>query len=74
MKPCSKCGIEKSLLDGFYVNNRAYDGLTSQCKECIREAQEEYRQSEKGKAQKFNYSRTEKCKQQKKDYRAGGLR
>ena len=34
-KLCKKCGIEK-LLEMFYVHKSHRDGLTSNCKECIR--------------------------------------
>jgi hypothetical protein len=35
-KPCSTCGTQKDLAD-FYTNKRSTDGLTSQCRECIKE-------------------------------------
>ena len=33
MKPCSKCGVEKSF-DDFHKNKSNADGMQSQCKDC----------------------------------------
>jgi hypothetical protein len=33
VKPCTKCGVEKSL-DDFYLNRSKRDGRGSECKEC----------------------------------------
>lgn len=33
-KVCSKCGIEKDLIEGFYVHKGKTDGRYSACKTC----------------------------------------
>jgi hypothetical protein len=53
MKKCTKCDIEKELVK-FYKDSQKKDGLTSQCKDCIKDCQQEnknriisYRQNNK---------------------------
>ena len=70
MKICSKCKLPKEVNE-FYKNIRAKDGLTSQCKQCIKEYQQsdagkavqrEYNQSDAGKAVKRKYQNSEEYK------------
>ncbi|MEN6554085.1 MAG: HEAT repeat domain-containing protein [Methanobacterium sp.] len=47
-KICQKCGESKSLTD-FYKNIRSKDGLSSYCKECMREYSKDHKKSSKSK-------------------------
>jgi len=40
LKRCSKCKIEKPLLDAFYNSNHTKDGKQSWCKECSSKGKE----------------------------------
>ena len=48
-KPCSVCGVEKTL-DHFYAKITSRDGCTSQCKECERIRKCDYYHSNRKKA------------------------
>lgn len=71
MKTCVKCGAEKTL-DEFHRDNAAKDGRRRDCKQCLnarttarrstqqgREAQRAYNASEKARAMRQRYDRTE---------------
>ena len=57
MKKCTKCKIEKCLID-FHKHKRSKDGLTSRCKECSLEDKKEYYEKNR-----------DKVKQRVKEYR-----
>lgn len=56
VKACTKCGVQKSLLE-FYENSKSSDGRTSWCKKCQRIKVEEIRRSPEGKAKFKGYMR-----------------
>lgn len=43
-KSCSNCKQPRSLVDGFYKNKVAKDGLESWCKTCFKQNQKRYQQ------------------------------
>lgn len=49
-KICPKCKTLKPLSTGFYKAATRYDGVSSYCMVCHREATKQYDQSDKGKA------------------------
>ena len=55
-KRCSKCGEEK-LLNEFYRSKNCKDGLQYWCKGCVKEYQQEYRQTPEYKAFQQEYQR-----------------
>jgi len=57
MKKCSKCEIEKELLE-FYKNQKSKDGYDRVCKECRSKSDKKYREKNK-----------ERLKIKKKEYR-----
>lgn len=48
-KKCSCCGKTKCVLE-FYFNTRSKDGLTSQCKQCMKEKALKWQAENKDKA------------------------
>lgn len=70
-KACTKCGIEKPVAD-FGVRSASSDGLSSQCKECVRVRNKRYYLADKGKSsaqRASNYARnTERLRKCHKDH------
>ncbi len=64
-KVCSKCNIEKSF-DSYCKNKNFKDGLYPQCKDCKKEADKKYYQTNKLKIKEY-YSKSE-IKLRRKEY------
>ena len=79
-KVCSKCGIEKELINMYFNKNKMHkDGFRSECKCCQRKYVEDnkekisdwhkqYRKENKEKCAKYNKNNKEKIAKQKKIY------
>ncbi len=63
MKTCSKCKVEKELLD-FNKDATKVDGLTSSCKECKRKVDNNYSKNNKKKRKDY----TDSKKEEKREY------
>jgi hypothetical protein len=68
MKACSKCKVEKELLD-FNKDKTKKDGLTSSCKECKRKVDNNYSKNNKEKRKDYTDSKKEEKKAYDKKYR-----
>jgi len=74
MKICACCHIEKEL-DCFHSNKSRKDGKNKYCKECVKEKNKQYNQSEKGKQikkiynSKYQETHKEHIKEYLKEYR-----
>jgi hypothetical protein len=68
MKACSKCKVEKELLD-FNKDKTKKDGLTSSCKECKRKVDNKYSKNNKEKRKDYTDSKKEEKKAYDKKYR-----
>lgn len=70
-KTCSKCRIGKNVIE-FYKANHHKDGLTSQCKKCIKIRTEKYNEDNKEKlaikAKKYRDSHKEQSKESAKKW------
>lgn len=68
MKRCTKCGIEKENSE-FGKHKYSKDGLTSRCKDCRNIDQRTYNQTERGKEYNRKYKISDKCTENRKEYR-----
>jgi len=68
MKKCAKCG--ELLPDGaFYVDQRAYDGLSSYCKECKRIARKLHYKHNPQTGSGWDKKHPERAKERKMKYK-----
>jgi hypothetical protein len=67
IKICTKCKIEKTF-DEFGKDKKAKDGLRSNCKSCIKEYHQEYRQANKEILKEYRKANKEKYKEYHKEY------
>ncbi len=69
MKNCTKCKTDyPATIEYFPADKQHKDGLASQCRECYKKRDKEYRQAGKGKAAIKKYRATEKGKATSKRY------
>lgn len=59
MKACNRCGDRKATTE-FYRNCKASDGLTTLCKSCIKESQQQYREANAERLREYDRSRSRK--------------
>jgi len=67
MKPCSKCKIEKDSTQ-FDKDKRAKSGLSSQCKDCIKEYVLKNKEKIRIRQREWRENNKEKLTKDKKDY------
>ena len=71
MKKCTKCKIERELIE-FSIDRLKKDGLRSECKSCSKEYSKEYYQANKEHRKEYRKeyrkSNKEKIKERKKEY------
>jgi len=66
-KTCNKCCVEKDLSE-FHKNKDKKDGLQSECKDCMRNRLEVYRNQNKVKVKEYYQNNLEKFRAHQNDY------
>jgi hypothetical protein len=67
-KVCSKCSVEKSLLD-FNVCSRVKDGRKAECRECQKISGKKYKSENKNKIKEYNFKWNFENKSYYQEYR-----